>query len=142
MAQYTAHQIAHYIINKCIDLENPISNLQLQKILYFCQEKYVKETGTPLFDDLFEAWKYGPVVPEVYRSYSLWGGNCIDRKNDDPVLISKEVQAIINPVIIEKMVKPAWQLVSETHVPDSPWYKIYDDGSGDGKVIPLEMLLD
>ena len=53
---HTALDIARYIINKCIDLGRPVSNLQLQKILYYVQGEYMKKNdGEPLFSDEIEA---------------------------------------------------------------------------------------
>ena len=68
---YKAIDIAKYIINKSIDFNRPISNLQLQKILYYVQGEYIKVTkGCKLFDEDLEAWAYGPVVPEVYYEFN------------------------------------------------------------------------
>ena len=40
-----------------------ISNLKLQKLLYYAQGTFLAVTGFPLFDDAIEAWTHGPVVP-------------------------------------------------------------------------------
>lgn len=39
---YKALDISKYIINKCVNDEKYISNLQLQKILYFIQKEFLK----------------------------------------------------------------------------------------------------
>lgn len=55
-----------------------ISNLQLQKILYFAHMIYMGRTGQPLIDDeSFEAWTYGPVLPSAYRFVSGFGSRPI-----------------------------------------------------------------
>ena len=51
---YSAITIANYIINKCTEDQQPISNLQLQKILYYVQRDSLRQ-GTPAFDDIIEA---------------------------------------------------------------------------------------
>lgn len=58
--------LAKYIVTKCVRDCCPISNLQLQKILYFIQVDALKTTGEPAFLNNIEAWQFGPVVPEVY----------------------------------------------------------------------------
>ena len=64
---------AKYIINRCISFGHPISNLQLQKILYFCQLAHIKLSGKLLFsDEQFEAWQFGPVVRSIYVKYCLY----------------------------------------------------------------------
>ena len=52
----------------------PISNLQLQKILYYLQVYFIQHEGIPLFEDEIEAWQFGPVIPEVYYEYCGFGG--------------------------------------------------------------------
>ena len=54
--------LAQYILYTCIEQGEPISNLQLQKILYFIQGEYLSKIGKPLFEADFEAWQYGPVI--------------------------------------------------------------------------------
>ena len=39
-----------------------IDEMKLHKLLYFTQRESIIQTGTPLFEDCFEAWKYGPVL--------------------------------------------------------------------------------
>lgn len=60
--------VAELIINYFNEQEEPyISNLILNKLLYFAQGHCLAETGRPLFDDDFEAWEYGPVIPSFYQ---------------------------------------------------------------------------
>ena len=63
--RYDALEVAKYVINKCTVENYPVSNLQLQKILYFLQKKYLIQQGRRLFKDAIEAWQFGPVVSEV-----------------------------------------------------------------------------
>ena len=58
--------VAKYIITKCTRDEHPISNLQLQKILYILQKEYLQRDQKCLFFDDFEAWAFGPNIPNVY----------------------------------------------------------------------------
>lgn len=66
--------VARYIIN-CAERDgHPISNLKLQKVLYFLWKRYYWKTGAYLFeDDHFFAWKFGPVIPSVYYEYFMFG---------------------------------------------------------------------
>jgi uncharacterized phage-associated protein len=74
---YSAEQAAGYIVEKCIRDGQLISNLQLQKILYYAQRVFL-QAGSRLFDDDFEAWPFGPVVPSVYYKYCAYGTMPID----------------------------------------------------------------
>ena len=78
-AEYSAMEIAEYAVNRRYRLDMPISNLQLQKILYFLQVIYASKTDKLLFADQFEAWPYGPVIRDVYVEFSECGGFPIKR---------------------------------------------------------------
>jgi uncharacterized phage-associated protein len=51
-----------------------VSNLELQKILYLAHMYYLGRHGGPLIREEFEAWDYGPVVPELYHHVKGFGG--------------------------------------------------------------------
>ena len=124
---YSAINIAKYIINKCIELNRPISNLQLQKILYYVQGEYIKlNNGKILFDDDIMAWKYGPVVPTVYYEFNQYSSSDIDTEQENEV-IENHVKNIIDPVIINKSMLSAWKLVEDTHN-ELPWKTSYQIG--------------
>ena len=49
-----------------------ITNLKLQKILYIAHMVYVGRTdGTVLIDEMFEAWDFGPVLPNLYHRVKI-----------------------------------------------------------------------
>lgn len=50
-----------------------LSNMKLQKLLYYQQGFHLAYFGTPLFNEDIVAWQYGPVVPEVYEAYKSFG---------------------------------------------------------------------
>lgn len=104
---YQAIDIAKYIIGKCTADNQPISNLQLQKILYFLQRKYLKEQGRPLFSDEIQAWQFGPVVPEVYYQYCGFGSRTIGMDYD--VTLDPQDKVLIDEVVEEKRSKKPWE---------------------------------
>lgn len=117
---HTALDIARYIINKCIDLGRPVSNLQLQKILYYVQGEYIKNNfGESLFEDDIEAWQYGPVVPSVYYNFNNYSSDEIDEYQFGINLDDNE-KRVIDPVIEDKSNFTAWELVKATHS-ELPW---------------------
>ncbi len=72
---YPVIDVARYIIWYCQEKSYAISNLKLQKILYFAQAQFLVfgKDNKPCFSEKIEAWQYGPVVPEVYRQYKIFG---------------------------------------------------------------------
>lgn len=71
MAPSTADRVAEAIVNLSHDRNDPISNLKLQKLLYYCQAWYLAIFKKPLFDEEVEAWVHGPVVPRVFNRYRV-----------------------------------------------------------------------
>ena len=72
-----AIELAQYIVNKCIYDGHPITNMQLQNILFCIQKDYLQH-GRIAFNDDFEAWTFGPCIPEVFYHYSGFGAMPID----------------------------------------------------------------
>lgn len=135
---YDALEISKYIIDKCTAEKHPITNLQLQKILYFLQKKNLVTFGKCLFDNDIEAWQFGPVVPEVYYQYCGFGSSRIAMSYQ--VNIADEDIEMINPIIEDKRMKNPWDLVSETHAPGKAWDVIYRGGLGNKDVIPPDLI--
>lgn len=136
---YRAIDLAKYVVKKCINDKCPISNLQLQKILYYIQRDFLKEKNTPAFNDVIEAWQFGPVVPNVYYEYCSFGSRPISWSLDD-YEIEKNDQNIINPIIEAKRSLKPWDLVAETHNPEGAWFEIYENGKGIHKEIPNQLI--
>ncbi len=78
MAKYTASEIADTIIHLSRGRAIDITNLKLQKLLYYAQAWNLVFTGQPLFRDSIEAWVHGPVVPSVFRKFKEYRWNTID----------------------------------------------------------------
>ena len=136
---YSALYLAKYIIDKCAKDEYPISNLQLQKILYQLQKELLKK-GTVLINDDFQAWAYGPVVPKVYFEFCSYGAKCIDEKYD--VKIEKQIKHVIDPIIEKLRKDEPWELVKQTHLKGGAWDIVYQNGLGNKSIIPLELIKD
>ncbi|NFD54696.1 DUF4065 domain-containing protein [Clostridium botulinum] len=126
---YNVIDVAKYVINKSIEMGTPVSNLKLQKILYFIQGEFLSNLEKPAFLEEIQAWKHGPVVPEVYYEFNKYIANDITSKFDDVDETFFEIQDrnIINKVIKDNCTKSAWNLVQITHK-QSPWLDNYKCG--------------
>ena len=65
--------VSRYIINYCNENYYLISNLKLQKILYFVQAFFLEAKNEECFREEIEAWDFGPVIPEV-RAWTIKKG--------------------------------------------------------------------
>jgi uncharacterized phage-associated protein len=82
-AKYRAKDIANYFIWKAAaEGGERISNLKLQKLIYYAQGLHIILYGKPLFQDEIRGWSYGPVVPELYSLYKKYGSGGIPPDRD------------------------------------------------------------
>jgi uncharacterized phage-associated protein len=114
-----------------------ISNLKLQKLLYFAQAAHLAQTGEPLFADRIEAWKFGPVIPAVYQDLKRFGNG--------PVAIDGEAEPVdeATALLLEDVWNiygkySAYELVNITHS-YRPWKDVFLGDDSD-KVITPESL--
>lgn len=81
-------ELAKHILHIAHESDNPITNLQLQKIMYFTLGYMIKENiSVDIAKQLFEsskmeAWLYGPVVPEIYNDYKEFKSSPISDKGE------------------------------------------------------------
>lgn len=137
MGMYTAVGISYYVVDKCMCDGLPISNLQLQKILYYLQKKFLQNHSS-LFEDDFVAWQFGPVIEDVYYNYCIFGSMPIRRRYI--VDVEQKIKRIIDPIIEEKRRLNPWEMVHETHKKNGAWYTVYSEGNGNGKIIPKSLI--
>lgn len=129
---YDVIEVARFVISYCMAKGTPVSNLQLQKILYYLQV-YCRRNGVDLFRQDIYAWQHGPVVPEAYYRFSGYGASKI--QNLYSTEIEQRIKDMIQPVI-EKLRKIApWELVNMTHKSTMPWDMVYN-----GKVDPTGLI--
>lgn len=132
-----ALNVAKYIISWCATNGAPVSNLKLQKILYFAQGEYYQQTGQLLFDDDFLAWRLGPVVRAVYEEYCSYGASSI---YDSSVIALDSINnSIINSIIDRRRHQTAGELVNEAHRLGGAWASVYNGSNS--TVIPKALIM-
>lgn len=135
-----AIDLAKYIVNKCTCDEKPISNLHLQKILYYIQKNFLINDNIAFYDEI-EAWQFGPVVPNVYYYFCGFGAMPISSSYDVSMNdYTCEEISLINDIVETKRILDPWDLVEETHHEGGAWNTIYQNGSGNHSPIPIELI--
>lgn len=136
---YRAVDLANYIVDKCIKDNTPITNLQLQRILYFVQKDFLKR-GSPAFSDYIEAWGVGPVVPNVYFCFCGFGAMPILFIPRDAVPNLSTDKNIIDNIVENKRSLTPWEIAKETSKITGAWSKVYDNGKGSQRIIPVDLI--
>lgn len=124
-AKYTASQVAEWFLNHVRSLSNEedeeyLTNLKLQKLLYYAQGTSLALCDKPLFDDPIIHWQHGPVVTSVYYLYSDYRGNPILYDGNFMNVFDSEATALLQDVYDTFGCYSAWGLRNMTHRED-PW---------------------
>lgn len=124
---YNVLDVARYIIWYCKKKGYSISNLKLQKILYFVQAEFLVSVGSPCFAEEIEPGILVRIVPEVYHEFKIFGSADIPKfvcMNADEAILKKD-KTMINEMVTSVELTSASTLVEITHNQD-PWLHAYE----------------
>jgi uncharacterized phage-associated protein len=133
-----------------------VTNLALQKLLYFAHGIFLNETKQPLVSGYFEAWQYGPVHPAAYKAFRSAGSEAIHFRAQGQDLLTGKSKPIPEPdnLAIRRLIQlvlnsygklSPGRLVDISHAKNSPWDFIVDKGRTSvafGLRIPDTVILD
>lgn len=127
----TAMQVAqHFLALQDEDAGDLISNLKLQKLLYYAQGIHLALSGQPLYPERIEAWQHGPVVPEIYHAFKEYRARPIPvEKGKRPAIRDEAVIDFLNEVYDVFGQYSAWKLRNMTY--EEPPYKEAEDSQGE-----------
>jgi len=147
--------IANYLLDVAAGKGIAMTNLKLQKLLFFAHAISLTERKVKLVTGDFEAWQYGPVHPTVYQAFKAAGPKTIDFRAEafDPVtrirrplgkLSDPTIQDICDRVMIHFGRMSAGRLVDVTHAVGGPWHHVVSEsknGANIGLRISDEVIL-
>ncbi|MGY9047690.1 MAG: type VI toxin-antitoxin system SocA family antitoxin [Rhodobacterales bacterium] len=153
---YDPRAIANLMLDEADRRSTKITNLALQKLLYFAHGIYLTKTKKPLVSGYFEAWQFGPVHPAVYRAFKQNGSEPITFRavKQDPLTGLTRELAKPNEIEVVDLVSDVMRfigpmspgrLVDLSHAKDSPWYAVVDKARTNvafGMRIPDNLILD
>lgn len=122
--KYKALDIAKYLICKFNNEKNTITQLKLQKLLYFIEAYYMAYYDkNALYIEDFYAWTYGPVIKEVYDKYKIYMSEAIIEDDcGNVIVLDKETIDSINTICSTFGSHSAYDLIKITHLQGSPWF--------------------
>lgn len=152
-ANYSALQVANYLVGRSLAGEL-LTNMALQKILYFAEGRYLASQDRLLFDSRIEAWDYGPVVPDVYHEFKRYGSHPITERASTldmsggvqswtftiPDLphdvTTRQDRAFLDQIWSDYGTRSAVALMRESHRPGGPWDQVYSRGHRHTEIPP------
>ncbi|MDR3238033.1 MAG: DUF4065 domain-containing protein [Spirochaetia bacterium] len=118
----TVFNVADYFLSLVdTDSGDNITNLKLQKLVYYAQGFHLAMYNKPLFAEEIQAWEHGPVVPVLYQKYKKYGSGAIPVPTGiDFDIYSEEQKELFNEVYNVYGQYSAWRLRDFTHE-EPPW---------------------
>ena len=115
--------------------------MHVLKLSYICHGWMLGIHGSPLIQESVEAWRYGPVIPDVYHRYKSFGGENVDVVPIDRTEVFTDPENKLIKAVLKAYQKfSAWDLSAITHQPGTPWHIVYNGGSGENAIIPNETI--
>ena len=138
---YDGRAVANFVLDLGDERSRPLTNMQLQKIVYFCHAWSLVELRRPLVKHQFEAWEHGPVLQYLYRQFKDFGSAPIrkravelDRITGNQVTARAEFLAEDEYLIRQQseiyMSFSASQLRAISHVEGGPWERVWKTDAG------------
>ena len=152
---YDGRKIANLLLTEFDPKQFDISNLKLNKVLFFVHAYHLVRHSTPLIKNHFEAWDHGPVVRVVYHEFKIFGSKPITdlarhlnyESGEVEIIRFSDVEptkyAFIKSVAAHYMSFSASQLRDMTHEPGGPWHQVFNsapENRGIGDRIPNELI--
>lgn len=146
---YTAVDIAKAFLERAQkdhEAKQDISNMKLNKLVYFAQIVCLAIFGRAIHGNNTHAWDYGPVAPSLYKKIKQFGSRPISLADPEVAQIFKDaskveaVEAVKSIDIVWGALKgkTAVQLSMMTHRPGTPWEITYEKNQYG--VIPLALM--
>ena len=130
---------ANELINRGIAQGQPLTHIEVQKLLYFWHGWMLGIHGRPLHNGLWEAWQYGPVLPEVYFNLNHHRGQPITAPIPARDEAFPEEETSIMDVVYGYRTLGTFTLVGISHSRGGPWDQVWHN-SGDSGIIDNELI--
>jgi uncharacterized phage-associated protein len=136
---YDGRAVANFILDLCESKGRKVTNLDLQKIIYFCHVWSLIHLQKPLIRHRFEAWQYGPVLPYLYREFRNFDAapitsraQALDPRDGESKTVGydfdSETESLLQRVGDFYSRMRTTDLVKLSHVDGGPWYKVWNHG--------------
>lgn len=126
MKKQNVFSVADYFIAN-IGEKFRVDNLKLNKIVYIAFGFSISLRNVLLFEEEIQAWKYGPVIPDLYHYFKRHGSQNITQVSEKGLEIKDQ-----GTLEILKLIKGIYEnkggleIVELTHQPGTPWHYFYD----------------
>lgn len=131
---------ANEFINRGIREGKPLIHIEAQTLLYFSHGWMLGIHGRPFHNGIWEAWRYGPVLPEVYFNLKRHRGKPIATpiKGAPAEPFAEEEKAVMD-IVYGYRTLGAYTLAGISQSKEGPWRQAWH-GKGDGAIIRNDIM--
>ncbi len=137
--RYSAASVANAFLSKAFAARSTVSPMKIQKLIYIAHGYSLVEHDEPLLDEVFEAWKFGPVLNSLYHACKKYGQRGITDylKDEDWLTGEKTAAPLPSSPYANDIVDFVWDTYSSdtaislsdwTHERGGPWDKVTNGG--------------
>lgn len=130
---YDVRGVANFVLDLAEQERERVSNLRINKIIYFLHVGFLREFGRPLVSAKIEAWDHGPVFREIYHQFKKFGRSEISGRANRVNLATGVYEAanieipsdevnFLTERCCQLLKIPAGMLVEKSHEVGGPWY--------------------
>jgi len=126
-------QVARFFIESGARDGQAVTPMKLMKLVYIAHCWSLALLDKPLISEPIRAWKYGPVIESLYHGFKRFGNSPIPLAEAEslPELDCDENTLMLLEKVWEKYGGLSGiHLSSLTHLPGSPWYKVWEEDGG------------
>lgn len=125
---YNSLLIAKILLSLAAQQDRVLTPMQLIKLVYLSHGWMLGLYNRPLINQEVEAWKYGPVIPELYQEIKHYRSNPVKDINYKEEIIDENSLDIIEQVYKLYGSFTGMELSMLTHEKDSPWEITWNNG--------------
>ena len=129
---YDVRAIANFVLKFAKQKGRTVSNLQINKIVYFVHADYISAFDQPLVNAKIEAWTYGPVFRELYHQFKVFGeepithfATRIDPRTGKKIVAESDISENDVDFLLSSLDEytrmSAGSLVNQSHIEGGPW---------------------
>lgn len=138
--------VANRMLSLGRDRRMGIDPMKLQKLLYYAHGWHLALQGQPLLDRAVQAWRFGPVLPDVYRAFRSFGMHAITAPARYAAIEPQQIvleryrmpegspsvyaDRVLRRVLEEYGAYTAVELSAMTHADGTPWAEAWAQSAG------------
>lgn len=148
---YDPRALANYVLDATAERGVSVTNMALNKILYFSHGWHLAVHDAPLISVSFEAWDYGPVLPLLYHQFKGFGDREIStratqidlasgRNVEVEYRLAEEPRDHLDVMIEFYGPKSGPTLSHLSHDPAGPWATVRQSANHPSMLIPDDLI--